>query len=478
DARHAAVLRRRSDPRLGVLGGRGAGQRPGAEAELRRRRSRAVPGRQLGALRPADPGCAGARDLREPQPHVADTALGRRRGAARRHPGDLRRQPRGVRQVRARRRHALQRQLRGAAARRLLVGLERAQPGGLADAAVGSGPAQRQEVRRGGAGAVPQAPPERLAGAGRHRSRQRHDPRGRDRAAGRAQRPRHRAVDRRAEVRPPHVLPRRQPQHPQGLRGAGARLPRRFGELRRPESRPVPGDGLRPSPVRAADAAGPALVAGRLGLDRRPRQAQPRTDAHLPPLRPEDAVQARRAAVPHGVRLPDQARPLRRQRRLVQPPGRVDQPGRVHGLQEPQRAHHQPVSARRRRARRGRDVPERQVAHVPERAAAARRAAQAVLQGLRHADPRQGDARAPRPLDDGLRDDAPGRARGRGARPGPVPQPRFQALVDTQADHGRRPAPLLRDAPARERQRLRADPLVKRRQRHRKPARRGHRDAL
>ncbi len=96
---------------------------------------------------------------------------------------------------------------------------------------------------------------------------------------------------------------------------------------------------------------GTVLEMAGLGLDRRPRQAEPRAHAHLPALRPEDADQARRAAVPHRVRLPDQAGPVRREGRHVQQAGGLAQPGRVHGLQEPQRAGAEPVPARRRRAR-------------------------------------------------------------------------------------------------------------------------------
>ena len=117
------------------------------------------------------------------------------------------------------------------------------------------------------------------------------------------------AVDRRAEVHPPPVLRRQQPQRPQGRAGLAAQLPRRRRDVRRAEPGAVPGHRLRPSSVRAAVAAEPSLAIGRLGLDGRPARAEPRARPHLPALRPEDAEQARRAAVPHRVRLPDRAGP-------------------------------------------------------------------------------------------------------------------------------------------------------------------------
>ena len=117
-------------------------------------------------------GRAGARHPREPELHVAGPALGLDGVAARRHPGDVQPQPGGVRQVRPRGRHALQRQLQRPAARRLLVDLERAQPGRLADAAVEPRPAQRAQPDRCRAVDLPQPRRQRLAGAGRHRPRQ------------------------------------------------------------------------------------------------------------------------------------------------------------------------------------------------------------------------------------------------------------------------------------------------------------------
>ena len=66
-------------------------------------------------------------------------------------------EPRGVREVRAGGRQALQRHLPGPAARRLLVDLERAQPGRLADAAVGARPAQPEPPHRVRAAGLPRA---------------------------------------------------------------------------------------------------------------------------------------------------------------------------------------------------------------------------------------------------------------------------------------------------------------------------------
>ena len=69
----------------------------------------------------------------------------------------------------------------------------------------------------------------------------RHDPHRRDRAAGPGRQEGHLAVDRRAEVHPPPVLRRQQPQRPQGRAGLAAQLPRRHRDVRRAEPGAVPG---------------------------------------------------------------------------------------------------------------------------------------------------------------------------------------------------------------------------------------------
>ena len=96
----------------------------------------------------------------------------------------------------------------------------------------------------------------------------------------------------------------------------------------------------------------------------------------------------RRAALPDRVRLPDQ--PARPARRHARPAGRVPQPRRVHRLRATATSDARPVPARRRRAR--------PAVHVPDAVAAGM--ADASRAGL-HAPDRQAQARLP-----GVRDAA------------------------------------------------------------------------
>ena len=117
------------------------------------------------------------------------------------------------------------------------------------------------------------------------------------------------AVDRRAALHPPRLLPRRQPEPPEGHLRGDPRVPGGQPDaVRRGEPRPLPRDRLGASPLRHACAAGDPAQARRLGDDGQPRRPQPRAAAHLRALRPEDADDARRAALPHRVRLPDARR--------------------------------------------------------------------------------------------------------------------------------------------------------------------------
>ena len=202
---------------------------------------------------------------------------------------------------------------RPAAARRLLGDLERAQPGRLADAAVDARTASRG---RGRAAHLPRRWPTPTYGALQaHRPRQRHDPRRRDRAQGPGQRPGRDALDRRrcASCATLYCVD----ANFQPFRGAAGRAPR------------LPDDGgagfAAPHPV-LFDATGwahhpyelirsPHTAPRAPGLrdDRQPRSALTST-LRARYARYGSSRSRRRAALPDGVRLPDQpARPLRRQ---------------------------------------------------------------------------------------------------------------------------------------------------------------------
>ena len=269
-----------------------------------------------------------------------------------------------------------------AAARRLLVDLERAQPGRLADAAVDARPAQRQgplveaapSLYRALVAAAWRRWPPPATAATRSSS-------ARPRRKGQ-QRPGHHAVDRRAALHPPTCTASTATSTASGDAGrapAAAREPTRSGRSP-PRTRAVPGHRLRPPSLRAAFAAAPQAD-GQRTASRSPTSAKLSRELQrdLPALRPAHAEPsaACRCTSPSSATRPA-ARPARRvaftgrRRGSTRPstsPTRtptcatLDQFLLVDDAADPG-----PSAQQRRRV--GRDVPER--ADAPERQARSR----------------------------------------------------------------------------------------------------------
>ncbi len=407
DARQAA---RRSASTACASRSSGRSSRPAerrqAEAGLRRDRPGRVPAPALGALRPRRPRArwrAGSRvnfNLT-----VAGPALGdrRRAGARRTSHDDVRaRTPRSSASSSQAVGKRYSGTYHGPAARRLLVDLERAQPGRLADAAVGARPAQRRRAGRGARRALPRARRRARGTALRDTGHgTRHDPHRRDRAEGPAATAGRHALDRRAALHPPRCTASTTTSSSlQGRRGRGPRLPGRRPGARSSPQNPgaVPRHRLRAPPLRAAVAARPArprrpdwVTMANLGdLSRELR-------AHLRALRPEDA--GARGVPLYLTEFGYQTNPPDPIRRLAAPsrPRTSTRPS-TSPARNPQRAHARPVPARRRRA----DPSSRQdaaapgVAHVPDRAALLDGKRKPAYAAYQHADLSSSAARAPR----------------------------------------------------------------------------------
>ena len=348
---------------------------------------------------------AGARHRRELQRHLAGAALGRDRDARRPHrpAGHVRAQHRRVRTVRQGARHALQRRPTRAcrASTTGRSGTSPTRPAGSrrSGARTRATPSSSSRRRRRSTATSSPPPATDLTGIG---PRRRHGPRRRDGPPGRQGLRLSRPLSPLRFLRRLYCLD----DNLNLLKGEEATVrgcPADPASVRRRQPGAVPVDGLRPPSLRAARAAGAQVQVVRRRRDVRSARPQPRAQAHLRALRPEDADPPRRAAVSDGVRLPDQARPVHR---VVLAAGGVHQRGRVHLLPQPERPRDEPVPARRRRADRGRrpeEGPAAVLAHVPERPEAPQRQAQARLRGVRHPDLRPDAHRAPRAHDRRLR---------------------------------------------------------------------------
>ncbi|CAA9471241.1 MAG: GH5, partial [uncultured Solirubrobacteraceae bacterium] len=395
--------------------------------ELRRRGPRRLSRRGLGQVRPRRPRGARPRDRRLLQPDGARAPVGHRPAAARGRRGDLRALRARVRAVRHRGRAPLRRHGRPAA-RRALVHLERAQPVGLAHAAVRR--RGRRALRRGRAADLPLAGRRGLCGAAGDGPRERHDPRRRDGAQGRRL-ARRQAPHEGARLRPRPLLRRRPPAaaHRAGRRRPGVRAP---GRVPQAPSWALRGHWLRPPPVRAP--APPDRPPDRPGLRdallARPPGAHPRRG--LPRLRRESPA----AAAPDGVRLPDRSarRALRRQPRAA---GALPQRVGVPRVAQPAGQHARPVPARRRRRPDRDDVPERPADDRRHGEALARRVPPAGLGAAAERQPRWRGA--------GLGDAAQRPERTAGARRDPGAQRRLEGVAaGPRRSHGQ-PARLLHD---------------------------------
>ena len=218
-----------------------------------------------------------------------------------------------------------------------LVGVERAQPAGLAEPAVR---ARRRPRGQHGGAALPRPRARRHPRARHGRPRRRRGPARRD-GAGRAHGRHARAQRGAAGVLPARpAVPRPPRARPARPGGARSRLPRLHAAR---------GDGLRPPPLHARRLAA-AAVGPRA---RRDHRAQPRPPDHA--ARPRGAAAADRAPAAralHGVRLPDPAA-RRRVRRPAGAAGGLPRPVRVARLPHPARAGGGAVQARRRPGRRG-----------------------------------------------------------------------------------------------------------------------------